>query len=238
VTSQANKSDRTTVPSTFTNYDDACPVITATAPPRCLPTPDGARVWHIMVWPSGRNYASPKADLSLGTNSASPEPGIAHLHPANPTEGQSFNYSLHDCEPQSRLGHGLGKTSASTKRGFGLNNTDERTLDVIRSCRADVGYPTYCQELFAILVTTPTTTTQTTPPSDRLGHTTEPRALASALCTVKDANTGTGHPFPAQVNSKYKGHTKGHTGYRGLDTPPLPYTTSLGAPGDPPTGYK
>jgi hypothetical protein len=37
VTSQANRSDRTTVLSTFTNYDDVCLGITAIVPPRHLP---------------------------------------------------------------------------------------------------------------------------------------------------------------------------------------------------------
>jgi hypothetical protein len=116
--------------------------------------------------------------------------------PTNPTEGHSFNCSLDDCEPQSRLAHGLGKTSASTERDFGLDNTDERTPDVIRSRKADVRYPMYCQEFFAILATALTTMTQIAPPSDKLGHATELQALASALCTVKYANTGTGHPLP------------------------------------------
>jgi hypothetical protein len=42
--SQANRSDRTAVPSAFTNYDDACLGTTAIIPPRRLPTPDGTRV--------------------------------------------------------------------------------------------------------------------------------------------------------------------------------------------------
>jgi hypothetical protein len=45
-------------------------------------------------------------------------------------------------------------------------------------------------------------------------------------------------PFPAQVNNKYGDHVDDHAGYRGLDTPPLPYVTSSGAPGSPPLGYK
>jgi hypothetical protein len=68
--------------------------------------------------------------------------------PANPTKGHFFNCVLHGCKPYNRLSHSLRKTSASPERGFGLDNTDERTPDVTRSCRADVGYPTYCQELF------------------------------------------------------------------------------------------
>jgi hypothetical protein len=45
----------------------------------------------------------------------------------------------------------------------------------------------------------------------------EPLTLASALCVVKEANTGTGRFHRAQVNNEYKGHT----GYRGSAVPPL-----------------
>jgi hypothetical protein len=69
---------------------------------------------------------------------------------------------------------------------------------------------TYYQELFAILIIAPTTTTWIVSPSDRLGYVTEPPTLDLALCIVKDANTGTGHLHRAQVNNEYKGHTIGH----------------------------
>jgi hypothetical protein len=59
--------------------------------------------------------------------------------------------------------------------------------------------------------------TWTTSPSDRLGYGTNPLALALALYVLKDENTGTRHPLPAQVNNEYKGHTI----YRGSDTLPL-----------------
>jgi hypothetical protein len=36
VTPESNRSNRTTVMSTFNDYDDACPEIMATAPPHCL----------------------------------------------------------------------------------------------------------------------------------------------------------------------------------------------------------
>jgi hypothetical protein len=62
------------------------------------------------------------------------------------------------------------KTSASPERGFGRDIIDKRTPNVIRSCRADVGYPTYYQELFSILTTAPTTTTHTASPSDRVRY--------------------------------------------------------------------
>jgi hypothetical protein len=91
-----------------------------------------------MVWPSGINYASLEADLSLGTRSTSPELGLSHLPPANPTGVHSFNCVLHGCEPNSKLGHNLEKTSASPEHGFGLDNTNERTPDVTKSNKADV----------------------------------------------------------------------------------------------------
>jgi hypothetical protein len=63
--------------------------------------------------------------------------------PVNPAVGHSFSCSPHDRKPQRRLDHDLKKTSTSPERGFDLGNTDERTPNVIRSHRADVGYPTY-----------------------------------------------------------------------------------------------
>ena len=46
-------------------------------------------------WPSGAYFASPEDDLILGTNSASPEPGLDYLLPMNPVEGHSFNCVAH-----------------------------------------------------------------------------------------------------------------------------------------------
>jgi hypothetical protein len=71
-----------------------------------------------MVWPSGRNYAKPEVGLSLGTNSASPEPDLGYLLPANPAEDHSSHCVLHVYEPQRRLGHGLDKISASPEHRF------------------------------------------------------------------------------------------------------------------------
>jgi hypothetical protein len=79
---------------------------------------------------------------------------------------------------------------------------------------------TYYHELFAILVIYPTTMTSTVFPSCMLGYVTEPSALALALYAVKDANTGTRHPLPAQVNNEYKDHTTCHNGCRCSATPP------------------
>jgi hypothetical protein len=76
--SQANRSDRTTVPSAFTNYDDACLGTTATVPPHNLPTPDGTHIRQSTGW-------------SSGGNSASSEPGLGYLLPPNPAVGHSFD---------------------------------------------------------------------------------------------------------------------------------------------------
>jgi hypothetical protein len=87
------------------------------------------------VSPSGGNSASSELGLSLKENSVSPELGLA---PANSAGGHSFDFSLHDCMPQSRLVHGLERTSVSLEHGFGLDSTDKRAPDVTRSYKADV----------------------------------------------------------------------------------------------------
>jgi hypothetical protein len=93
---------------------------------------------------------------------------------------------------------------------------------------------TYYQELFAIPTTAPTTTTWTTSPSDRLGYMTEPSALASAIYVVIDANAGTKHPPPGTSQRRVQWPCHKPTDYRGSATPPLPYATNSGAPGEPP----
>jgi hypothetical protein len=93
-----------------------------------------------MVSPSGGNSASSEVGLALGENSASPELGLDHLPPpppANHVGRHSFDYSLHDCMPESRLDHGE-KTSISPERGFSLDSIDKRTSSVTRSYIADV----------------------------------------------------------------------------------------------------
>jgi hypothetical protein len=136
--SQSNRSDRTAVPSAFTNYDDACLGTTTTVPPRRLSTPDGTRIRQSVGWSSGGNYDSPEVSLSLRTNSASPELGLNYLLPVNPTGGHSFNCVVHSCEPRSRLNHGLEKASASLEHGFALDISNRRAPDVTRSNRVDV----------------------------------------------------------------------------------------------------
>jgi hypothetical protein len=192
VTLQSNSTDRTAVPSTFTDYDDACLGITTTAPPCRLQSSNNSG-WDVRTTEHGltlgsklclvRSRPQPQSKLRLARARSRPPA------PKNPVEGHSFNCSLHDCKPQSRLGHGLGKTSVLPERGFSLDSIDKMTPDVTRSYRADVKYSTVCQEIFAILITASTTMTRTTRSPDRLGNTTEPQTPASTLCTVKDANT-------------------------------------------------
>jgi hypothetical protein len=105
--------------------------------PRRLPTSNGTRVRQSMVWPLGRNYALPKADLSLGTNSALPELDLGYLPPANPAEGHSFNCGMHAASPRVGSAMVSGRLPPCPSNGFGLDNTNERTLDVIRSNRVD-----------------------------------------------------------------------------------------------------
>jgi hypothetical protein len=136
--SQANRSNRTTVQSAFTNYDDVCLSNAATVPPRHLPSTDGTRIRQSVGWTSGGNYASPEADLGLGTNSVSPEPSLCYLLPANPTGGHSFNYVVHVYESRSGLNHGLGQTSTLPEHGFGLDIINKRALDVTRNSEAGV----------------------------------------------------------------------------------------------------
>jgi hypothetical protein len=88
-----------------------------------------------MVSPSGGNSASSEVGLTLEENSASPELGLDP--PANHVGGHSFDYSLHDCMPESRLGHGE-KTSILPERGFSLDSINKRTSSVTRSYIADV----------------------------------------------------------------------------------------------------
>jgi hypothetical protein len=46
-------------------------------------------------WPSGANFASPEANLGLGTNSALLEPSLGYLLLANPAGDHSFNCIAH-----------------------------------------------------------------------------------------------------------------------------------------------
>jgi hypothetical protein len=86
-----------------------------------MTTPDGTRIRQSIGWSSGGNYASPEASLSLGTNSTLPELGLSYQLPVYPAGGHSFNCVMHSCEPRSKLGHGLGKASASPEHGFSLD---------------------------------------------------------------------------------------------------------------------
>jgi hypothetical protein len=71
-------------------------------------------------------------------NYASPEPGLGYLLPTNPVGGHSSYCVLHDGEPQSRLGHVLGKISASPEYGLVLDNTNKGAFDVTGNNKVDV----------------------------------------------------------------------------------------------------
>jgi hypothetical protein len=207
----------------------------------CSPTPSAkfkqlrmGRVYdRVRSDPREDTPPRPEAGLSLKASPALPELGLGQQPPANPAEGHSFNCSLHDCKPQSRLGHGLRKTSASPQHGFGLDSIDKRMSDVTRSCRVDIAHSTYCQELFSYLpLLQPLRLGQLL---HRTGSGTcpspisWPRLSARSKMRIQEPDI----PFPAQVNSKYGDHTVDHAGYRGSDAPPLPHVTSRGALGSP-----
>jgi hypothetical protein len=113
-------SDGTVVLSIFTNYDDARPGITATAPSRdycAQTTTDGTCTRLSMVSPSGEGSPPrPKSSSTSGENSASPDLDFNQLPrqqlPVNPSGGHSdncTNFSLHDCMTRGRLDQGLGR---------------------------------------------------------------------------------------------------------------------------------
>jgi hypothetical protein len=90
-----------------------------------------------------------------------------------------------------------GGTSISPVPSLGLDNIDQRTPPTPPrrllttgwlQNRRQVSFMPYRKNyyaLFTILITLSTTTTRTTPPSYKLGYTSEPQILASALCSVK-----------------------------------------------------
>jgi hypothetical protein len=127
-------------------------------------------------WHSDANSASPEATLSLGANSASPEPDLGYLLLANPAEDHSFNCGAHVYESWSGLGDGLGRTSACPEPSFGLDINNEKASDVTVYCRADVllkghlPYRVLCQPL-----------RHGQPPCQGLGYVIKPLVLTSAL---------------------------------------------------------
>jgi hypothetical protein len=178
--SQANSSNKTAILSTFTNYDGACPRIMVTVPP----PPHRLDL--------GKKLCLARGRFSLGTNFASPDPGIGFLPSANPAEGHSFNCVMHGCEPRSRLSIGLRKTSASPEHGFSLDNTNEGASYVTRNSRADVlprafHHTHHCFNHYYW---------DSFPNTQARVHDRAP-ALASVPYVVKDANTGTRHPLTA-----------------------------------------
>jgi hypothetical protein len=76
---------------------------------RLYPLNPGVRTQYdkSVGWPSGVNSTSPKVDLSLGRNLASPEHDLCYLLLANPVGGHSFNYGAHIYESWSELGRNL-----------------------------------------------------------------------------------------------------------------------------------
>jgi hypothetical protein len=130
-----NRSNKTTVLSSFTNYDDACDY--------CSRTPSAKPRWDVQYdksagWPSGANPTLPKVDSGLGTNATLPRPGLGYLLPANPTGGHSFNCGVHVFESWNELDRDLGQTSASPKPSSNLDIRNKKVPNVTIYCRADV----------------------------------------------------------------------------------------------------
>jgi hypothetical protein len=102
---------------------------------------------------SGANSASPEVNLALGTNSASPKPGIGYLLPTNLAGGHSFNCGVHVYESWSELNHDLRRTSVLPEPSFSLDTSNGKALNIIVYCRVDVlirGFSPYsvlCQPL-------------------------------------------------------------------------------------------
>jgi hypothetical protein len=116
--------------SSFTNFDYACN--------HCSRTLSSNSRWDIQYdkstcKPSSANSASPKVKLGPGTNSASPEPDLSYLLPANPAGGHSFNCGTHVFE----FRNGLGRAFASPEPGLDLHICNEKAPNVMRYCRAD-----------------------------------------------------------------------------------------------------
>jgi hypothetical protein len=100
---------------------------------RCLPTPDGTcNTTGVQVSPC------PKHNSSSGQNSASHEPSLSYLLPADPAGGHSFDCDTRPIfKSQNGFGHDLGWTSASPEPGSDLDIHKRRTPDAIRQSRAD-----------------------------------------------------------------------------------------------------
>jgi hypothetical protein len=86
--------------------------------------------------PSGTNSVSPDVELTLGTNSASPELGLGYLLPLPPPPRIPRKATLltvaHVIETQDGLGLDLGQTSASPEPGSALDILMENAPNVIR----------------------------------------------------------------------------------------------------------
>jgi hypothetical protein len=113
-------SDEIVVSSTFTNYDDARPVITATAPLRRLLCSNKLWMGRARVWawshPREETPPRPKSASSSGENSASLEHSLGQLArqqlPVNPVGSHSdkcTNPFVYKCMSRDRLNQGLGR---------------------------------------------------------------------------------------------------------------------------------
>ena len=80
----------------------------------------------------GTNSVPLNPELSLRTNSASPEPSLGYLLPHESCEGALLQTMAHIIESQDRLGRDLGRTSGLPEPSSTLDICDEGTPNVIR----------------------------------------------------------------------------------------------------------
>jgi hypothetical protein len=109
----------------------------------CSRTPPANSRWDIQYdksagWSLGANSTLPEVNLGLATNSASPEPGLGYLLPANPAGDHSFNCGTHVYESWSGLGHDLARSSTSPEPGSSLDFCNRKAPNVTVYYKADV----------------------------------------------------------------------------------------------------
>jgi hypothetical protein len=162
VTSQANRNDRTTVLSTFTNYDDVCPRITTFVPPRRLPLSPTTMI--VMGHAYDKTWSSPRKKLRLARSRSQPRNNLrlAGAQPRPPAPRESRRRPLLQQFPTRSQAPEQArpcpqKISASPERGFGLvistkgcptsSEATELTSDTLRITKMFLTYLPLLQPL-------------------------------------------------------------------------------------------
>jgi hypothetical protein len=201
------KCDRTVVPSTLTNSDDTCG-----NNDHCSPTPSVVlkQLWtrraYVRAWSHLRERIPPRPKSASASEKTSPRPSSASANylgnnsPWIPQKATPATVLPPPCTTaclEAGSAKASGGTSVSPELGLGLDNIDQRTSPTPPRRLLTTGwlhdrrqvcftpYGTDYHALFTMLITVATTTTQTTPPSGRLGYASKPQTLALTLCLVK-----------------------------------------------------